>query len=274
MHHAVLPYDDNKIQNGQNNVNKDNNDDNDEIDNPGAGSGIGRSTCFALAREGASVVATDKNLKAAEETVAQLNSKTNNDHLCAYINVAESKSVKAVLQEVLAKYKKPPSIIANCAGITRDNFLLKMSEDDFDEVLNVNLKGTFLVMKSFAQAIVDNGIQEGSIINISSIVAKNGNIGQCNYAASKAGVELLTKTAAKEFGKFGIRCNAILPGFINTPIVNTIPPDLMKKFVSNIICNRIGQPEDVAELITFLACERSSFINGSCIEITGGLLSL
>ncbi|KAK4882017.1 hypothetical protein RN001_005336 [Aquatica leii] len=240
----------------------------------GGGSGIGRATCQVLAREGASIIAADRNIKTAEDTVSQLLDKKENEHCSVHIDVSESKSVKEVLQEVLRKYNRPPTIIVNCAGITKDNFLLKMSEQDFEDVVNVNLKGTFLVTQTFAKAIIEKGLNQASIINISSIAARNGNIGQSNYSASKAGVELLTKTAAKELAQFGIRCNVVIPGFINTPIVNTIPPELKNRFIANISCKRMGEPQEVAEVITFLASEKSSYINSASIEVCGGLLSL
>ncbi|KAF5276827.1 hypothetical protein FQA39_LY06379 [Lamprigera yunnana] len=245
-----------------------------DVETIGAGSGIGRATCQVLAREGANIIAADLNLKAATDTVDLLNSQHKRDHFSVHLDVAKSDSVRTVLQKVLNKYGNPPTVIVNCAGITKDNFLLKLSEEDFDQVINVNLKDTFLVMQIFSEAIVKNEIKSGSIINISSIVAKNGNIGQSNYSASKAGVELLTKTAAKELAQFGIRCNVITPGFINTPIVNTIPSALKEKFVANVSVKRMGEPQEVAEAITFLASEKSSYVNGATIEVCGGLLTL
>jgi len=237
----------------------------------GAGSGIGRATCQVLAREGASIVAADRNLNTAKETVDLIsNSSPNKDHLSLSIDVSQSTSVKDALSKILDVYKKPPTIVVNCAGITRDNFLLKLSEADFEEVIDVNLKGTFLVTQTFAQAIVERQIPNASIINIASIVGKYGNIGQANYCASKAGVELFTKTAAKEFGQFGIRCNTILPGFIKSPMTDAVPDKVKEKFMSVIACKRLGDPQEVAEVITFLASERSSYVNGASIEVTGG----
>ncbi|KAJ8919088.1 hypothetical protein NQ315_012073 [Exocentrus adspersus] len=188
----------------------------------GAGSGIGRATCQALARDGASVVAADRNLKNAEETVTLLKEFKEN-HVSLHLDVGDSSSVNNNLDKILSKYKRPPTIIVNCAGITRDNFVLKLSEEDFDEVLKINLKGTFLVVKQFAQAIVEHGINNASIINVASIVGKYGNIGQANYSASKAGVERLTRTASLELGDKGIRVNAVLPGMIATPMLAAVP---------------------------------------------------
>lgn len=127
-----------------------------------------------------------------------------------------------------------------------------------------------MVTQAFANAVVSQGIKNASVINISSIVAKMGNIGQANYTASKAGVTLLTTTACKEFGKFGIRCNTILPGFIKSPMTDSVPDKVMQKFLSLIPLGRIGQPTEVAEVIAFLASDKSSYVNGAAIEITGG----
>ncbi|XP_022906507.2 (3R)-3-hydroxyacyl-CoA dehydrogenase [Onthophagus taurus] len=235
----------------------------------GAASGIGKATCQILAREGAKVIAADRNLIGAKETAASL--KNQNDHLGVLVNVNEKETIQDALEKTVEKYREPPSVIVNCAGITRDNFLLKLSEADFNEVIDVNLKGTFLIIQTFANALVDRGIRNGSIVNISSIVGKYGNLGQCNYAASKAGVELLTKTASKEFGKFGIRCNTVLPGFIKTPMTEIIPDKVKSKVISTISIGRFGNVEEVAEVICFLSSDKSSFINGASIEVTGGM---
>lgn len=241
----------------------------------GAGSGIGRATCQVLAREGAQVIAADKNLKSAEETIATLPITSNNDnsigHSSVLVDVSDSNSIKSSLKKILGQFKKPPSIVVNCAGITRDNFILKLSEEDFDDVINVNLKGTFLLMKIFAQAIIENNVKESSFITIGSAVAKNGNMGQANYCASKAGVDLVTKTAAREFSKYGIRCNSVLPGFIATPMTDVVPEKVIEKMMPLISCRRMGRPEEIAEMITFLASSKSSYVNGASIDINGGL---
>lgn len=164
-----------------------------------------------------------------------------------------------------------PSILVNSAGITRDNWLLKMTESEFDDVYKVNLKGTFLMTQLFAKAIIENNVSSGSVINISSIVAKINNVGQANYAATKAGVISFTKVASKEFGKFNIRVNAVLPGFIDTPMITTVPDNIRNKFIEQCPLKRLGNPNEVAEVIAFLASEKSSYVNGAAIEVTGGL---
>ncbi len=136
-------------------------------------------------------------------------------------------SVKETLQQIKSKYSQPPDVVVNCAGITIDKYLLRMPEDSFDKVIEVNLKGTFLINQVAANAMKEAGIQ-GSIVNISSVVGKTGNIGQANYTASKAGVIAFTKTAAKELGKFGIRVNCICPGFIKTGMTDVVPDHVKK----------------------------------------------
>lgn len=234
----------------------------------GGGSGIGRAVCIALGREGAKVVVTDINGAAAKATASTL---SGDSHSWFTVDVGQSQSVNTMMEAVLAKYKQPPTIAVNCAGITRDNFIAKMDEHSFDEVIRVNLKGTFLITQAVSQAMISGGANEGSIVNLASIVGKVGNMGQCNYAASKAGVEGLTKSTAKELAKFGIRCNAILPGFIDTPMVATVPEKLVEKILHLIPLGRFGKPEEVAELCVFLASNKSSYITGTSIEITGGI---
>jgi 17beta-estradiol 17-dehydrogenase / 3alpha(17beta)-hydroxysteroid dehydrogenase (NAD+) / 3-oxoacyl-[acyl-carrier protein] reductase alpha subunit len=167
----------------------------------GGGSGIGRSVCQVLARERASVVVTDLQASACQETLAHLTEK--DSHLTVTSDVSSSESVNSCFQQILERYKRAPDIVVNSAGITRDGFLLRMKEADFDKAVDVNLKGTFLVTQKAASLMKDSSIA-GSIVNIASVVAKTGNIGQANYTASKAGVIGFTKTTAKELGKFCI----------------------------------------------------------------------
>ncbi|XP_011214401.1 estradiol 17-beta-dehydrogenase 8 [Bactrocera dorsalis] len=234
----------------------------------GAGSGIGRATCRVLARDGARVIAADRNLRAAEQTAKDIGI----DHVVALeLDVASLESVTKAVAASIAQFKQPPSIVVNSAGITRDGYLLKLTEKDYDDVYKVNLKGTFLMAQQFARAMIEHHVRNGSIINISSIVARISNPGQANYAATKAGVISLTEIAAKEFGKFGIRVNAILPGFINTPMVEVVPDKVKEDVLRRCPMGRLGRPEEIAEVIAFLASEKASYVNGSAIEVTGGL---
>ncbi|KZC11493.1 Estradiol 17-beta-dehydrogenase 8 [Dufourea novaeangliae] len=205
----------------------------------GAGSGIGKEVCRILARQGAKVVATDRNLQAVEETVESLNDSK--QHLALNLEVSDAASVKEAFTNAINKYSRPPTIIVNSAGIT----LQRMIE---------------------AQASKD-----GSIVNLSSISGKAGNIGQANYAASKAGVIALTQTACYEFGQFGVRVNAVLPGFIQTPMTETVPDKVQQLVIKKISLGRMGKPEEVAEVITFLASSKSSYVSGASIEVTGGM---
>lgn len=185
--------------------------------------------------------------------------------------MSNKESVRNGLSDILAKFNQPPSILVNAAGITKDNFLLKITEEDFDDVIRVNLKGTFLMMQIFASAMAEHNVDDGSIVNVGSIIGKIGNIGQANYSASKAGVEAMTKTACKEFGKFHIRVNAVLPGFIDTPMTAPVPQKVKDLMIIQCPLRRFGDPNEVAEVIAFLASNKSSYINGASIEVTGGL---
>ncbi|XP_038209163.1 estradiol 17-beta-dehydrogenase 8-like [Zerene cesonia] len=240
----------------------------------GAGSGIGRAACQVLAREGATVIAADRNYDAALETIKAhtalaSGSSAIGDHCAVEVDISDSKSIKNLVQALSKQFKVPPSIVVNSAGITRDNWMLKLSEEDYDSVLNVNLKGSFLIMQEFAKLMTEASLP-GSIVNISSIVGKYGNMGQANYSASKAGLIGMTKTAAKELGKFNIRVNVILPGFVNTPIIDTVPEKVKESLLKMSALGRLGEPEEIAEVIMFLSSDKSSFVTGAAIDVTGG----
>ncbi|XP_059571305.1 (3R)-3-hydroxyacyl-CoA dehydrogenase isoform X3 [Alligator mississippiensis] len=238
----------------------------------GGGGGIGASVCARLAREGARVAVADRDEAAAAHTARGLpRAEPGQEHEAFGVDVACARSVSQLLAQVQARFSAAPHVCVNCAGITRDEFLLKQTEAAFDEVIAVNLKGTFLVMQAVAQALVQSGALGGSIINLGSIVGKVGNLGQVNYVASKAGVEGLTKTAAKELARYGIRCNVVLPGFIRTPMTDQVPPKVMEKLLALVPMGRLGDPEEVADVCAFLASEESRYITGASVEVTGGL---
>ncbi|XP_039624829.1 estradiol 17-beta-dehydrogenase 8 isoform X1 [Polypterus senegalus] len=238
----------------------------------GGGSGIGRAVCQRFAQEGASVVIADINEVSANETLKLL-SHNNEDHKHSafIVDVTSKRSVEQLFSQIQLRYFRPPCISVSAAGITQDEFLIKLEEDAFDKVLQVNLKGTFLVTQALAKALISSGLSKGSIINVGSIVGKVGNLGQVNYAASKAGVEGLTKTAAKELGRYGIRCNCVLPGFILTPMIEKVPQKLLEKFAGMVPLGRLGQASDVADACVFLASNESQYITGASLEVTGGL---
>ncbi|XP_036908620.1 estradiol 17-beta-dehydrogenase 8 isoform X2 [Sturnira hondurensis] len=236
----------------------------------GAGSGIGRAVSVRLAQEGAAVAACDLDEAAARETVQLLGrpGSEKKAHAAFQTDVSEAASARRLLEQVQAFFTRPPSVIVSCAGVTRDEFLLHMSEDDWDKVIAVNLKGIFLVTQAAAQALVSNGCH-GSIINISSIVGKVGNMGQTNYSASKAGVIGLTQTVARELGRYGIRCNSVLPGLITTPMTQKVPQKVLDKMTAMIPMGHLGNPEDVADVVAFLASDDSGYITGASVEVTG-----
>ncbi|XP_011430925.3 (3R)-3-hydroxyacyl-CoA dehydrogenase [Magallana gigas] len=234
----------------------------------GAGSGIGRAVCRVFASEGATVIGVDMNEKGMEETLAMI--KDTGDHQSFQCDVSSSASVNNLLDKIKEKYSSAPQVAVNSAGITRDRTMMKLTEEDFDKVVNVNLKGTWLLNKAVGKAMLTDKVP-GSIVNISSLVGKTGNIGQTNYAASKAGVIGITKSMAKEMGKFNIRVNAVLPGFIETPMTETVPENLMQMTKLLIPLGRLGNPEEIANTCAFLASDKSSYITGATIEVTGGL---
>ncbi|XP_015683836.1 estradiol 17-beta-dehydrogenase 8 [Protobothrops mucrosquamatus] len=234
----------------------------------GAGSGIGRAVSLRLAREGASVAVADVDEAGAGETLRALPA---GEHRAARVDVGCARSVEELLRGLQAHFSRPPTVCVNCAGVTRDEFLLRLSEAAFEAVLRVNLKGAFLVTQAVARALVESGASEGSIIHLGSVVGKVGNLGQANYAASKAGVEALAKTAAKELARYGIRCNTVVPGFIRTPMTDKVPPKVLDKFAAMVPMGRLGEPEDVADVCAFLASDESRYITGASLEVTGGL---
>ncbi|XP_061170129.1 estradiol 17-beta-dehydrogenase 8-like [Saccostrea echinata] len=234
----------------------------------GAGSGIGRAVCRVFASEGATIIAADTNEKGMEETMSMI--KDTGDHQTYPCDVSNSASVNDLVSKIKERYSSAPHVAVNSAGITRDRTMMKLTEEDFDKVIDVNLKGTWLLNRAVGKAMLADKVP-GSIVNISSLVGKTGNIGQTNYAASKAGVIGLTKSMAKEMGKFNIRVNAVLPGFIETPMTDVVPEHLMQMTKLLIPLGRIGNPEEIANTCAFLASDKSSYITGATIEVTGGL---
>ncbi|CAI6347839.1 unnamed protein product [Macrosiphum euphorbiae] len=232
----------------------------------GAGGGIGRAICRVMAREGATVVAADLNINNVQTTVDEL---TGEGHKSYQLDVSDAESVTSVLKQVFTDYSAPPTVVVNAAGITRDNFMLKMSVQDFESVFNVNVKGTFLITQTICKELVEKNLP-GSIVNIGSIVSQRGNIGQCNYSASKAAVEVFSKTVALEMAKYNIRCNTVLPGFTTTPMTDMIPENIREHFKSVIPLKRFANSEEIAEVVTFLASEKSSYVTGTSIAASGG----
>jgi 17beta-estradiol 17-dehydrogenase / 3alpha(17beta)-hydroxysteroid dehydrogenase (NAD+) / 3-oxoacyl-[acyl-carrier protein] reductase alpha subunit len=216
-------------------------------------------------------------LMSARCTIFFRDMKISADTSCEYTfvsDVSQRQSVITLADEIFSRTQTYPTLIVNAAGITRDALLLKMRDEDFDDVIRVNLKGTYLINQIFCQRLLAQKPVDlkASIINIASIVGKYGNVGQCNYTASKAGVEAMTKSMAKELGRIGIRVNAVLPGFIETPMTDKIPEKIKEKLVSSIAMGRMGTVDDIAQVCLFLASNKmSAYVNGASIDVTGGL---
>ncbi|XP_045119701.1 uncharacterized short-chain type dehydrogenase/reductase y4vI-like [Portunus trituberculatus] len=238
----------------------------------GGGSGIGRATCLMLARDGARVVVTDINLEAARETLSLMPNHV--DHLALEMDVTQQSAVEGVIAVAQERFGEPPSLLVNNAGIARGSLCHLMEEKDFDIVVNVNLKGTFLVSQAFIRALLKDseaGKRAGAIVNMSSIDGKSGHEKHCQYSATKGGLVSLTKSCAAELAKKGIRVNCVLPGAIDTRMTAAVDPEMRKRQHERTPIGRTGRPEEVAEVIVFLLSWRSSYMVGACVEITGGL---
>lgn len=230
----------------------------------GGGQGIGRATAERFACEGATVVVADINLAKAEQVAAELG----HGAFALHLDVGAAASVEAGIASIIERCGRI-DVLVNNAGITRDARTVKMTEEQFDAVVNVNLKGVWLCCRAVAPQMVDQ--RSGSIINASSIVASSGNFGQANYAATKAGVVAMTKTLARELGPSGVRVNAVAPGFIATDMVATIPDKVLDAVRDRTPLRRLGAPEEIAAVYAFLASDDASFINGALIPVDGGL---
>ena len=234
----------------------------------GGAQGIGRTISENLAEQGAHVILGDINLEGAEKTVAKIKEKGSKASAIR-IDVSNALDVQNAFDSILKKYK-PIDIVVNNAGITRDGLLVRMKEVDWDLVLNINLKGSFLCSQQAAKQMMKQ--KSGAIVNIASIVGVMGNFGQANYSASKAGLIGFTKTLAREVAPRGIRANAIAPGFIDTEMTRILEESVREKLIDQIPLARLGQPDDVANCVSFLVSEKASYITGQVININGGML--
>lgn len=233
----------------------------------GAGRGLGKGIALKLAKEGANVMICDMvedNAKSVVEEI-EANQGKASYKLC---NVASLEEVNALFEETVKQYGKV-DILVNNAGINRDAMLHKMSVEQWDQVIAVNLTGTFYMTQAAAKLMREQ--ESGAIINISS-ASWLGNVGQANYAASKAGVVGLTKTAARELAKKGVTCNAICPGFIETDMTRGVPEKVWDIMVGKIPMGRAGKPSDVANMVAFLASDEADYITGEVINVGGGMV--
>ncbi|MDP2939141.1 MAG: 3-oxoacyl-[acyl-carrier-protein] reductase [Candidatus Omnitrophota bacterium] len=233
----------------------------------GSARGIGREIALTFAKEGASVVICDINTELANQTQKEFKAM-GFDVLSFGVDVTKFEQVEEMLNKILDKFKRI-DILVNNAGIARDNLILRLSEADWDAVLNVNLKGTFNCTKAVSRVMLKQ--KSGNIINIASIIGMIGNPGQANYAASKAGIIALTKSVAREFASRGIRCNAVAPGYIQTEMTAKLSPDVTEKLLNQIPLGKLGSPADVAGVCLFLASSESSYITGQTIVVDGGM---
>jgi 3-oxoacyl-[acyl-carrier protein] reductase len=234
----------------------------------GGAQGIGQATARKFAEEGAIVIVCDMRAEAVEAAVADLRKTPGVVADGHVVDVTKRPQIDAMVAAVKARHGRIDALVNN-AGITLDARLQKMTDAQFDKVIDVNLKGTYNCAQAVLETMIEQG--SGSITNASSVVGIYGNFGQSNYAASKFGVIGLAKTWARELGPKGIRCNAVAPGFIATPILSTIPDKVMAQMTDRVPMKRLGQPEEIASVYAFLASDDASYINGAVIEVAGGL---
>lgn len=235
----------------------------------GASRGIGRAIAIDLAKNGADIAINfSGNEEKANEVVKEIEA-LGRRAFSIRANVASSDEVNEMIKEVIERFGRL-DILVNNAGITRDNLILRMKESEWDDVININLKGVFNCIKAVARQMMKQ--RAGRIINISSIVGIAGNAGQANYVASKAGIIGLTKTAAKELASRNITVNAIAPGFIATDMTDELDDHLKEEMLKQIPLSRFGKPEDIANIVAFLASDKASYITGQTICVDGGMV--
>jgi 3-oxoacyl-[acyl-carrier protein] reductase len=233
----------------------------------GSASGIGQATAVKFAAEGAKVVVCDVNQSGIDSVVSSL-VQSGAVAVGYVVDVTNKTQIAEMVAAVKAQFGRI-DVLVNNAGIVQDAQLIKMTEDQFDRVIDINLKGVY----NCARAVVDTMVEQGSgvILNASSVVGVYGNFGQTNYAAAKFGVIGFVKTWAKELGKKGIRANAVCPGFVATPILKAMPEKVIQDMEARVPMKRMAQPEEIANVYAFLASDEASYINGAAIEVTGGL---
>lgn len=235
----------------------------------GASRGIGRAVAVELARQGAEVFCTSTKAGGCDETLEAIAALENDANAHALVcNVSDADSVDALAKGVLDENGKLDFLINN-AGITRDGLILRMSNDDFDDVINTNLRGAFLVCRAFARSMAK--ARTGRMINIGSVVGLTGNAGQANYAASKAGLLGLTKSLAQELAGRNVTANVIAPGFIETDMTASLPADVKTEMLKLIPLSRFGQGEDVAQTVAFLCSDAAAYITGQTLAVDGGM---
>ncbi|MBS3737259.1 3-oxoacyl-ACP reductase FabG [Candidatus Bipolaricaulota bacterium] len=234
----------------------------------GGANGIGRQVSEVFAKEGAKVAICDLADEEGKK-VAQQISDTNGETRFFKVNVSNREAVNETVEEIEGQLG-PIDILINNAGITRDAKLLNMTEEEWDQVIDVNLKGVFNCTQAVARGMVER--ESGTIVNASSVVALYGNYGQTNYAASKAGLIAMTKVWARELGPSNVTVNAVAPGFIQTQMMEGVPEKVIEKIENQTPLDRLGEPKEVAKVYLFLASDEASFVNGCVVNVDGGLV--
>ncbi|MBL4952649.1 3-oxoacyl-[acyl-carrier-protein] reductase [Neobacillus sp. OS1-32] len=237
----------------------------------GASRGIGRAIALELASQGANVAVNYAGSEAKANEVVDEIKALGRDAFAYKCNVSDSANVTEMVKSVIDRFGSL-DILVNNAGITKDNLIMRMKEEEWDDVININLKGVFLVTKAVTRQMMKQ--RKGRIINIASIVGVSGNPGQANYVAAKAGVIGLTKTTAKELASRNITVNAIAPGFITTDMTDQLPEEIKAEMLKQIPLARLGEPKDVAKAAAFLASDDAAYITGQTLNIDGGMVML
>lgn len=235
----------------------------------GAGRGIGRAIALQFAEYGAKVVVNYRNSIAQVEELLTAIKNAGGDAFAVRADISKEEEAKSLIKAAVEHYGRV-DILVNNAGITRDNLLMRMTEEEFDSVMDINLKGTFFCLKHAASVMLKQ--RSGRIINISSVVGLTGNVGQTNYAASKAGVIGMTKTAARELASRGITVNAVAPGFIQTDMTDVLPDKVKEENLVNIPLKRFGTAGDIAAAVSFLASDTAGYITGQVLQVDGGMV--
>lgn len=235
----------------------------------GGSRGIGKAIALKYAQNGYNVIINYVSDKTNVEELQKEFTKLNVECLIEKADVSKSEEVEKIVKKAIEKFNKI-DVLVNNAGITRDGLLMRMKEEDFDKVIEINLKGTFLVTKSVIPYMLKK--RDGKIINLASVVGVTGNAGQCNYSASKAGIIGFTKSIAKELASRNIRANAIAPGFIDTDMTSVLSDEVKDSINAQIPMKRMGTAQEIANVAYFLGCEESSYITGQVINIDGGMV--
>jgi len=231
---------------------------------------IGRAICQKLASNGIKIALLGRDLKKLKSQKSKLLEKNKTEIIISNLDVSDFNSYKDAVDSIISKWEKI-DILINNAGITKDNLIIRMSNEEWEDVINTNLKGTFIGCKLVSKFMIKQKF--GKIINISSVVGKIGNKGQANYVASKAGMDGITKTLSKELGSRGINVNSIAPGYIETNMTSSLSEKIKNELFNKIALNRFGKPEEVASLVNFLISKEASYITGQIISLDGGMLT-